>query len=158
MCATAASPGAPPILSPHRRRAAEPRHHGSIALTGGGGGTVVGSAAAVLLLGWGAWGDEDGEWPLLVHTRLANRMCNNDNNLNNKTCSCGSRRSPRRPRCSKDPLPFWYDGVAVTAGIVGGTSHVRRAVAVSAGLATGVTKTRGWMARILASKNGESFL
>ncbi len=78
----------------------------------GSGGLAVGSAA---LLGWGARGDDDGEWLLFVPVWLA------------------TLSTPAALLAS--PLPFWYDGVAVTAGVVGSTSHLRRAMAVAAALA-----------------------
>jgi hypothetical protein len=79
---------------------------------GGSGGLAVGSAA---LLGWGARGDEDAEWLLLAPAWLA------------------ALAAPVALLAS--PLPFWYDGVAVTAGVVGSTSRVRRAMAAATALA-----------------------
>ena len=78
----------------------------------GSGGLAAGSG---LLLGWGARGDKDSEWLLFVPAWLA------------------TFAAPLSLLMA--PLPFWYDGVAVTAGAVGSTAYVRRAMAASAALA-----------------------
>ena len=78
----------------------------------GGGGLAAGSAA---LLVWGARGDENYEWLLFLLVWMAT--------LSTPVALLSA------------PLPFWYDGVTVTAGIVGGTAYLRRALAAAAALA-----------------------
>jgi hypothetical protein len=91
------------------------------ALTGSAGITFAGSGClacgSAFLLGWGSRGDEDGEWLLCAIVWLA------------------TLATPIAMLTS--PLPFSYDGVAVTGGMIISTSHVRRAVAWSAVLSEG---------------------
>jgi hypothetical protein len=76
-----------------------------------GGGLAAGSAA---LLVWGAWSDEDYEWLLFMLVWLAT--------LSTPVALLSA------------PLPFWYDGATVTAGIVGSTAYLRRTLAINAAL------------------------
>ncbi len=84
----------------------------SAAVTFAGAGCLAASSA--LLLAWGARGDPYGEWLLCPIVWLA------------------SLATPVAMFTS--PLPFLYDGVAVTGGMISCTSHVRRAVAAIAAL------------------------
>jgi hypothetical protein len=79
---------------------------------GGSGGLAV---ASVALLLWGSRRDEDGEWLLLLPAWLSV--------LTTPVALLAA------------PLPFWYDGVAATAGVLSGTSGLRRAMAAAAILA-----------------------
>jgi hypothetical protein len=86
--------------------------HSNAAITFAGCGYLA--AGSAFLLGWGARGDEDGEWLLCGIVWLA------------------ALTTPIAMLAS--PLPFLYDGVAVTGGMISSTSHVRRAIAWAAAL------------------------
>ncbi len=85
---------------------------GNAAITFGGAGYLA--ATSAFLLGWGSRGDEDREWLLFAVVWLA------------------TLATPITMLLS--PLPFLYDGVAVTGGMISSTSHVRRAVLCAAAL------------------------
>ncbi len=89
------------------------------ALTGNAAITFAGSgylaAGSAFLLGWGSRGDQDGEWLLCGIVWLATLT------TPVSLLAC--------------PLPFLYDGVAVTGGMLSSTSRVRRAIACTAALA-----------------------
>ena len=76
------------------------------------------AAASVFLLVWGSLGDEDCAWILFAIVWLA------------------TQATPIAMFAF--PLPFLYDGAAVTAGMISSTSHVRRAIAWSAAIAEAV--------------------
>jgi hypothetical protein len=89
---------------------------GSAAITFGGSGYLA--ATSAFLLGWGSRGDDHGEWLLFAIVWLA------------------TLATPISMLLS--PLPFLYDGVAVTGGMISSTSHVRRALVWTAVLTEAV--------------------